>query len=383
MRCAVGRVIVLSAPAVSTELKRAKVYLSDEGFGHIVRQRAIIHALKKLHPELEITLQTSKHIAFAQGNVEAEHFVDRFNNIVWHKREDSAPDVDQIRDYYQDYRTRSEQFIQEEQSDFDHQFVISDFVYEGFEVAQQHGIPSFGVAHFTWDWFFSKLYPPALSNDLLHYFFGLAHKADTLFFPPFTPPEILQHYQANAMEVPFIVRSDVSHKSWPADAKEFKILIMDSGAGLVRRHLEKAIEGVRETDFPEVTFGVMEGIEINLPNVFRIPKDQLLVDYVQGANLIIGRPGFNTISECIAFRVPMLLVSESMNPEMEHNVVELEQRKFGYFVALDDFHHRFREVLEDFLANQYDDLAKAMRNHDMKMNGAERVAEHILNRIHA
>ena len=60
-----------------------------------------------------------------------------------------------------DYETRSQKYISEEASssncDFD--FLISDFVFEVFPIAARFGIPSFGVAHFTWDWFFSKMFP--------------------------------------------------------------------------------------------------------------------------------------------------------------------------------------------------------------------------------
>ena len=36
-------------------------------------------------------------------------------------------------------------------------FIISDFVYEAFALAHFAKKPSFGIAHFTWGWFFSKL----------------------------------------------------------------------------------------------------------------------------------------------------------------------------------------------------------------------------------
>ncbi|MFL5754300.1 MAG: hypothetical protein ACJ76F_12890, partial [Bacteroidia bacterium] len=152
---------------------KTKVYLSDEGFGHIVRQRAIISELIKLKPELSVTLQTHQHIAFAKSNIKATHFIDRFNNIRWHKNSDSSPDIKSIREFYGNYEEVAEKYIRTELLE-DYDFLISDFVYEAFEIADARNIPSFGVAHFTWDWFFSKLYPNPLKPELLNRFFDSA-----------------------------------------------------------------------------------------------------------------------------------------------------------------------------------------------------------------
>ena len=43
---------------------KCAVFISDEGFGHMVRQRAIISELIKKHPSIKITLFTSKNIFY-------------------------------------------------------------------------------------------------------------------------------------------------------------------------------------------------------------------------------------------------------------------------------------------------------------------------------
>ncbi|MBK6836155.1 MAG: hypothetical protein IPG89_18540 [Bacteroidetes bacterium] len=82
---------------------KTKVFLSDEGFGHIVRQRAVIAELLKIKPELDITLQTHQHFNFAKENIKATQFINRFNNIVWHKSANNSPDIEKMADYYSDY----------------------------------------------------------------------------------------------------------------------------------------------------------------------------------------------------------------------------------------------------------------------------------------
>ena len=48
------------------------------------------------------------------------------------------------------------------------------------------GIPSFGVCHFTWDWFFTKLYPKVVDDEIIDYLQNNLMTADKLFFPPYT-----------------------------------------------------------------------------------------------------------------------------------------------------------------------------------------------------
>ena len=149
---------------------RSKIYLSDEGFGHIVRQRAVIEELKIQCPSLEIQVQTEVHQEAAKRFITGVEHIRKYNNITWYKLPNGSPDVDAINKNYKDYSVRASKFIEEEMMDVKADFIISDFVYEAFEVAARLNIPSFGVAHFTWDWFFSKLYPPPLERDLVYRF---------------------------------------------------------------------------------------------------------------------------------------------------------------------------------------------------------------------
>ena len=216
-----------------------------------------------------------------------------------------------------------------------------------------------------------------ISDGLFRYFTQQAAKATALFFPPFTPPEILAFYRKNAIQVPFIVRKDIQHKSWPETTK-MKILVMDSGAGLMAKHIQKAIAGVCSTEW---NFGVLESVDVEGDHVFKIPTNHLLVDYVKDADLVIGRPGFNTLSECVAYQVPMLLISEAMNPEMEHNISELKKHRLGAFMAMRDFEENFEGFMTTFMQGEYQHLLATTRSMSFEVNGAHRVATEILNRL--
>ena len=359
---------------------KAKFFLSDEGFGHIVRQRAIIDALLILKPELSVSIQTQKHLNFAKQNIAAKEFKDTFNLIKWHKKADSSPDLDAITEYYDNYTSISDDFLIEHAAQsFNSDFIVSDFVYEAFEIANNQSIPSFGVCHFTWDWFFAKLFPPPISRKVLRRFFNQAKAADILFFPPFTPPEILAFYKDNACQVPFIRRSFISHKAWPKNNKAFKVLVMDSGAGLLKDKILKALNSL-ELENTDFFFGSPYLLEIE--NSFQIPPNELLIDYINEADVVIGRPGFNTLSECLSLKKPMLIISEAMNPEMEHNLGELKKNRLGAFLSLGDFTDNLPNALTRFFEKEYHNIQEAINAFDAPSNGAEVIAEIITERVY-
>lgn len=357
---------------------RAKVYLSDEGFGHIVRQRAIIEAIQRRSPNAHFTVQTQKHAGMVGKVMAGVDVINKFNNIVWHKLPNGSPDVDAITNYFHDYESISDQFIQEETELSQTDFILSDFVYEAFAIGQNQGVPSFGVAHFTWDWFFSKLYPPPINTRLMRRFFTLAKSAEMLYFPPFTPEEILHFYKGNCREVPLIVRTEVSHKT-PDESGRFKVMILDSGAGVLRKSVEQALQTIAPLD--DFEFFVSSSYLSQQDNITFIDQEHLMVDYLRHVDLVISRAGFNTISECISLRTPMLLIGEAMNPEMSENILNLKKAGLASFISTETFESELNTYLPKFLKHEYPTILEAMNSHTMPLNGAEVIADDILERL--
>lgn len=353
-----------------------KFYLSDEGFGHIVRQRAVVDALRKALPDLQVTIQTHAQAAVAERYIADAKVIDRFNNIQWDKLPSGSPDLTKIKERFEKYIPVSDAFIRKELSEPDFDFLVSDFVYEAFEVATTRNTPSFGIAHFTWDWFFSKLYPPPVHTNVINRFISMADKATKLYFPPFTPEEIIHHYKGKAIEVPLILRSGIQHKLIESNGK-FKVMIMDSGAGVLATSIKKALKSVAELN--DYLFFVSDKMDIMQDNVRLIPASELMVDYVADMDLVIGRAGFNTISECIGLRTPMLLIGEAMNPEMNENILLLKKQNLGSFISMDTFEKHLGQYLPDFLNYEYKFIQSRMNNHEIETTGAEVIVTDMLN----
>lgn len=359
-------------------MKKAKIYLSDEGYGHIVRQQAIIEQINSLsNNSISFSLQTHKFINVSKEINTVDEFIDKYNNISWHKKKNGSPDLIKIKKHFKDYEIKSKSFIKSEEDFSRYNFIISDFVYEAFELASLNNIPSFGVAHFTWDWFFSKLYPPPLSSKTLDLFFKYANKATKIYFPPFTPKEIINHYE-NAKEMPLIIRNNHSFKTIKENTL-FKVLIIDSGSGLLKNSIDFAMKNVKELD--DFQFYVADGYFSDSSNVSTLKKGELMIDYIHEMDLIISRAGFNTISECIAYRKPMLLIGEAMNPEINENIINLKIAGLASFISLEEFENGLKTFLPSFVKNEYKSLRSNMENHQINLNGAELIAEDILKNI--
>ncbi len=360
-------------------MKSAKIFISDEGYGPIVRQSAVISELIKIEPNLKFDIQTEAHFESLRKIIPIANPIRKFNNIKWEKNEDGSPDLQRIEQFLLTYPSASEKFIREEPF-LDYDFIISDFVYEAFKIYKDRKIPVFGLAHFTWDWFFAKLFPPVLTDlSLIKNWIESAKLANSLFFPPFTPIEILKCYKGKAIEVPFIVRNK-NIISFDFPNPNLNILIIDSGSKVNHQVIQKIIEQI--SGIIEFNFYMQDSDNIpDSSNIITIPKGQMLSDYIPHMDLVIGRAGFNTISECIASRIPMMLFSEHMNPEMNENILNMNGVGFGTFIKLEKLIINTKEVLFKYFDGDYNTIKYNLQQHDLKTNGAEIVANYIANEI--
>jgi uncharacterized protein (TIGR00661 family) len=358
-------------------IMKVKVFLSDEGYGHIVRQSVILEEITRLlgkRPLVE--LQTKKHLLFAKTLIDSEYYTEVFNNITWQKTPNGEPDLLSIKKYYDKYLDLSAKFVDGHSWQFNADFVISDFVYEAFCLAKNAGIPSFGVAHFTWDWFFCKLYPPVVRAEVVNAMMDWAALADRLYFPYFTPREILKYYGNKAVEVPLIVRKRAVSGNRNS-FQNFNILLIDSGSAVNTYALVEIITKVKSNT--EFQFFVSETLSNGGDSIHLIPKDDLLADYIANVDLVVGRAGFNTITECIAYRTPMLLFGEDLNPEMRENSVFVKEAGIGSFTSIKALKEDPLRVISDFVEGEYEIVKRNMKDHQIRTDGAEVVAADMLN----
>lgn len=356
----------------------ANIYLTDEGYGPIVRQSAICEELIRLN-DINFSIYTKTHLNKAKDVFKNATFHSRFNNVIWNKTENGKPDTNAINAFYSDYDARFYEYVKQYSFQDNADFLISDFVYEAFKIAELKKIPVFGVAHFTWEWFFNSLEKPFLHQNIIDLMYNAGKTATKIYLPPFTPKQVLKLYQNNKVDVPLIVRRRLN-QNLKLENNKFKILIIDSGAGVLKKRMLSIISQIPKIDFAH--FYMSNAFQIEAENVTFINSNQLFVDLIPEVDLVVGRAGFNTISECIAYRTPMLLLSEGFNPEMESNIELVSNENLGAFVDIELLENNFYQTLSEFINKKhYDVIKKTLSTHNYSINGAAVIAEDILNTV--
>lgn len=345
----------------NTDLLNVKIFASDEGFGHIVRQRAIIEELLK--DNHNITLQTQEKLDIAKKFFQEKiNYVNQFNNIKTKKIHGSL-DVKTTHLTMNDHFSRFMQLTSKEIADTKkYDFIISDLVPEAIAAAKVNKIKSFGVCHFTWDWLYEKVFGNKKYVKLLEV---ATHEADAIFFPPFTPDEIISKYRDIAVKVPFIVYPFGENRI-PISTEKLNILVLDSGTQALKNIIDENKESFTKLS-QEYNFIIAPDIN-HVHNL--IPK----------VDLVITRAGFNTISDCIAAKTPMLLIDEPQNPEIEHNLSRLQELHLGKAISVREYRHNFAETFEKFMREDYEQLKEDTKHHHFKTDGAEKIVKEIKRR---
>ena len=357
-------------------MSRIKVYLSDEGFGHIMRQRAILLELLRLQPDLEITLQTERNISYARSVLpKGIRFIPKFNNIMTIKSAAGSLDVPRTHQMLASYPELAAQFLEEELAHVDCDFIVSDLVPEAFAIARGANIPSCGVCHFTWDWFFSAIFSP--EDRVVRTIERYMEAADVLYLPPLTPDGVLARCAGKAVEIPFIASYD--EREHHAHEGRRKVMILDSGTAALSQVIRQVLPQLSRLG--DMHFYLPAQFHLRAPNVTVIEDANRIPSLLPDMDLVVSRAGFNTISQCMVHRVPMVLVDEEGNPEIHENLRKVEALGLCVGLSITDYQKRLGDILRDVFRHEYARILANIRQ--FKADGAAIVARDILKRIGA
>ena len=204
------------------------IFISDVGFGHMVRQRSIIKRILQKYPNTEITAINQNNIQILKQTFkESINYINHYNNIKLKKSLKGFLDKKKTKKIFKDWNKNKRNINQIKKyfSDFD--LFISDFVPEAFLLAKKMNIRSIGVCHFTWSWFAKNI--SKKKENFYTKIQDCEKLADKIFFPPFTPKEILNNLSNNQKEkINFITDKKILEKTKKKNKKKI-FLIMDSG----------------------------------------------------------------------------------------------------------------------------------------------------------
>jgi UDP:flavonoid glycosyltransferase YjiC (YdhE family) len=344
-------------------------YVSGHGFGHASRSIELIRALLTRRPDARVVVRTAapRRLFTAMADapapsvdvqaLEADTGIVQVDSL----RLDEEETARQAARFHATFDRRvagEADLLQRERADV----VIGDIPPLAFAAAARAGVPSVAVGNFTWDWIYS-VYPafdrlaPDVIPSIRRAYATTTHALRLPLHGGFEP-------MATTRDIPFIARRSARD---PADTR--RALGLDADRPIVLPSFgaygaELPLERLRRSD----RFTLIEPV--------RDPPHGLLYqDLVAAADVVVTKPGFGIVSECIANGTALLYTSRGRFAEYDVFVEEMPRVLRCRYISQ-----------EDLLAGRWDDAIDALVQQPApaerpRVDGADVAADAITNLV--
>jgi len=311
-------------------------FISGHGFGHASRQVEVIHALAKARPGLRIILRTAVSPSLLARSLDVPYelrpgpcdaAVVQPSSIT----QDDEATVSAVVEFYSTLDARVSDEVHALATD-GVSLIVGDIPPLAFEVAHRLGVPGVAISNFTWDWILET--HPGMSDAA-----------------PWLVPRLREAYAraTTALELPFaggfevfptVHRLPLVARQHTRDAGETRAhfgiphdrpvaLLSFGGYGLADLDLTRLDILHGRPAWTVVTTDRSSGPGATAAGVVFIPESEFIAtgfryeDLVAASDVIVTKPGYGIISECIAADRPMLYTSRGNFREYEVLVREM------------------------------------------------------------
>lgn len=357
------------------------IFISDEGFGHVVRQRSIIEKLLKKFKKVKITVITSKNILLLK-----EYFGNRINykkhnnKIFTIKKKSGDLDLNATKKVLDNWNNNHRKILKKFSKEFSEtNLIISDCVPEAFLLAKKIGCKSVGISHFTWDWYFEEVCKVnKKKTKLMRKYLSLA---DMFYFPPLTEQKILKRYKSKIKNVNFIVNKfNKKNQFFP---NKFKCLIMDNGTKNLSNFISETVPFLKKIQncvFYIGTYSLEKKVidEIIMSkNLVPVTGLKNMHSYIPFVDMIISRGGFNSITECITLKKPAMFAREKNNLEVYSNIKQLLKKGLASSINQSEWKKEFPKRFKKFINHEIKTIKENLIISNFKGNGAAQIASEL------
>jgi hypothetical protein len=341
-------------------------YISGHGLGHATRNIEVIQAIRSVRPDVRIIVRTSAPQWLFAANApgvevqpcEADTGIVQIDSL----RPDEDRTVQEAARFYADFDRR----VAEEAGIMRRlgaDIVVGDIPPLTFAAADRAALPAVAAGNFTWDWIyagysgFDGLTPDVLSIVRRAY----SRAAMALRLPLHGGFEPMMSV---VRDVPLIARRSARDRAevrralgCPGDRP---VALLSFGAYGVELPIDRVAQSKRLT--------VISAIREPPPG-FRYP------DLVAASDVVISKPGYGIVSECIANGAALLYTSRGRFAEYDLFVAEMPRLLRCRYISQ-----------EDLLAGRWADgvdalLAQPLPPEQPRVDGADVVARAILNLV--
>ena len=331
-------------------------YISGHGFGHASREVEVINTIGASRPDLTIVVRTSVSESLLTRTLRTpvirlegpcDSGVIQRDSVT----HDDEATVREAAAFQETMAARIEAELQRLHP-FDVRTIVGDIPPMAFDVASRLDVPSVALANFTWDWIYewygeALREAPALLDEIRRSYrragqaLELPMSGGFEVFPKVTPiPFIARHSTRTRADARRLIGLDIERpvallsfggyglQRLAIDQldclDEWTVLLTDRITSLGERpspHLRL----IAESDFGELRYE----------------------DLVAAADVVVTKPGYGIVSECVAHDTAMLYTSRGHFREYDRMVAEMPALLRCRFISQDDlFGGRWKTALE-------------------------------------
>jgi hypothetical protein len=346
-------------------------YISAHGYGHSVRSCDVIRALHRLRPELPLLIKSRTPAEFFDSRLKGIKY-----KLLWEEFDAGLVQIDSLRANLDESLHKAESLLQRRPKlieaeelwlrDVGAAAVVADIPAIPFAAACRAGVPALGVANFSWDWIYDEFAARDRRWQAVAEAFAADYaQADLLFRLPFSGPMKAFPEQ---MDVGLLAeagrdrRAEIAAASGADPGRRWVLICFwsldwDSAA-------RARIGGMEDCEF-----FMMPGAELGQANTHTLPRKAFhFSDVVASVDVVLSKPGYGILSDCIANGKPLIysersdfreyaVLVESIARYLPHARLSMEELYSGDFRRALDSLHEHAAPIPSFPLGGADEIA--------------------------
>jgi L-arabinokinase len=359
-------------------MKGIAYYITAHGYGHGTRSCDVLNALRLADPNVPIFVKTDLPIDFMANRLpdSIEIRPGAFDLGLIQKDSIQVDLKASLAAIEKVYECETELIEQEMrfQTLENIGVVVADVPAIPLDAAQRAGIPNIACSNFGWNWIYSEFVEQEPRwQYFVDKFKAVYEKTDLLLRQPFAEP---MSAFPNQIDLPLLAKPGTCRReeiaaATSADSTKIWVLLSFTSLNLDFQALEKLQRLQDRYEFFTVEPLAWPGTGIHALSRSKFP----FADVLASSDLVVTKPGFGIVSECIANNKPIIYSDRKNFLEYPVLVKSIEQYCRYAFIPN-------RELYSGDLERALSDArSSAEAREEMPRGGAEKAAEEILKRM--
>jgi len=359
-------------------MKKIAYYITAHGYGHGTRSFDIINALFAADPEVHLVVKTDLPQSLIHSRIQGGNFevIPGAFDVGLIQKDSIHVDLDASLLAIEDLYSREGEWVALEQ-DFirreDIGVVVTDIPAIPLTAAQQEKVPNIAVGNFGWDWIYSDFIE---HNPRWHYFSdkfkAVYEQTDLLLRLPFAEPMTAF---PNQIDLPLLAKSGTDQRQAIAEK---------TGADSTKKWVLLSFTTLNLDIHAIEQLGKLEGYEVFTVEPLEWTETRIhclrrsiasFADILMSMDVVVTKPGFGIVSECIANNRPIIYADRENFLEYDVLVRDIKKYCCNVFIPGDELYTG--------------DLSRALKfaetapppPDDIPRGGAEIAARHILGKL--